>query len=602
MKNIKWFFHKSIRTKIFVSFILVMIITTLAVSLGNYYVFRNILNEKVSESVSSNLQYIANDITDKLDTIERLADYVYSNHDIRRILTKHHKNDLEYYLDSLKFDEVLENYLINSDLSPYVSLIVVNGEHSNQFKYGPDAGRINEASLEQFNWNDQSKHLSGQITWHGIQKKDVILPTTQKYVISVSRAIKDLRYTKNIGTMLISIDIDFFSDYFANMSDQNTFLIADHNKRLVFHSDPELINTEYSIVEEINEADKNYFVKSDNGISKLFTFSHVKKYNWWIVESLPSDSLFQDKTLIMQTTAGICMISLLITGVIWYFILSSHVRPIKALTKVMNDVEDIHSLKKVEVSGADEVGQLSEKYNYMIDKINELIHNLLEEQIRKKDAEYKALQAQINPHFLYNTLNTIRWMAIIQKNDSIKEVVEVLGRLLKNTFKSPDAHITIQEEIQLVQDYIYIQKLRYNDKFKLVLDIDESCLSYSCLKFMLQPIVENAIFHGIEPKEGQGTILLRLGQAEDHLVFEVEDNGIGISEMQLADLLTETNEHSNKHRGIGLSNVNERIQLSYGKAYGIQIDSSQELGFTRVTITIPIIRGDSLAYRTDCRR
>ncbi|WP_106769284.1 sensor histidine kinase [Paenibacillus faecalis] len=591
MKNIKDIFRKSIRAKIFVSFIVVMVFTTLAVSLGNYYVFRHILNEKVSESVSNNLKYIANDIQGKLGKIEALADYVYTNYDIRRILTKSYENDSEFYMDSLKIDEILENYLINTDLSPYVSLIIVNGEWSSPFIYGPDAGRINEASIMPFRFDDALKQSNGQIIWHGIQKKDVILPTSQKYVISMSRVIKDLKYAKNIGTMLIYIDVDFFSDYFANTGKQTTFLIADQHKKLVFHTDPSLINTEYSIVEEIGESStKNYFVKSDNGIKKLYTYSFVEKYNWWIVESLPLNTLFQDKTLILMTTAGIFMLSLLITGVIWYVILSNLVRPIKALTQVMNEVDDIHSLKKVDVTSVDEVGQLSEKYNYMIDKINELIHNLLEEQTRKKDAEYKALQAQINPHFLYNTLNTIRWMAIIQKNDSIKEVVEVMGRLLKNTFKSPESQIVIQDEIQLIQDYIYIQKLRYNDKFELIFDLEEQCLSYYCLKFMLQPIVENAIFHGIEPKEGQGTITIRLRQIEQHLIFEVMDDGIGMSEQQLDALLH--GEHSKKERGIGLYNVNERIQLSYGKTYGVQIVSSQEPGFTCVTIKIPIIRGD----------
>jgi two-component system sensor histidine kinase YesM len=224
----------------------------------------------------------------------------------------------------------------------------------------------------------------------------------------------------------------------------------------------------------------------------------------------------------------------------------------------------------------------------MIEKINDLLKQVLDEHIRKKDAEYKALQAQINPHFLYNTLNSIRWMAMIQKADNIKKVVDALGRLLRNCTSKVDEYICIREEIENLKDYIYIEKIAYKNKFQVEWDIDQEVLQYKCIKFILQPFVENSIFHGIQPKEQYGTIWISVKKQNDLIMFSIRDDGVGMAEEQVKDLLSNDIDGIKEFSGIGISNVNERIQMAYGRQGGIFVES--KLGeYTNITIKIPAI-------------
>ncbi len=246
---------------------------------------------------------------------------------------------------------------------------------------------------------------------------------------------------------------------------------------------------------------------------------------------------------------------------------------------------------RVNYTSEDEIGILADNFNYMSEKIEHLLSRMVEENAKKKDAEYKALQAQINPHFLYNTLNSIRWMAIIQNADNIKKMVEALARLLANTTSKSGAFVTVEDEINNLNDYIYIQKIAYKNKFKVKWDVDESTLSFYCIKFILQPVVENAIFHGIDPKDGSGTISISIQKNENSLFIEIKDDGVGMNQSKLKDLLSGKSDENKKFTSIGISNVYERIKMTHGEAADMTIESIPGEG-TMVSIHMPLMEGE----------
>ncbi|MNM91017.1 Sensor histidine kinase YehU [compost metagenome] len=233
---------------------------------------------------------------------------------------------------------------------------------------------------------------------------------------------------------------------------------------------------------------------------------------------------------------------------------------------------------------SDEVGHLNKRFYIMIDRINNLIRENYDKQLVIKETEYMALQAQINPHFLYNTLSSINWMARVNNQQSISLMVESLSNLLRSSIGNMDTVITIDEEISLLDNYITIQKFRYSEQLQIAIDIDESYKNYQIPKLTLQPIVENAIRHGLENMLGVCSIRITAKQNADFLVLTVADNGPGVEPEILEKL--QRNEMESKGSGIGLKNINERLKILFGGSCGLDYESKLGEGM-KVHITIP---------------
>jgi two-component system sensor histidine kinase YesM len=264
--------------------------------------------------------------------------------------------------------------------------------------------------------------------------------------------------------------------------------------------------------------------------------------------------------------------------------------PIKKLhdvttTITRNDLEALMTSDNV-----DEITELGMSFNIMIGKIKELLDSKISEQENLKKAELRALQAQINPHFLYNTLDTIIWMAESKETDQVVKIVSALSSFFRISLSKGMDWITIGEEVERIKSYLTIQKMRYRDILDFKIEVDENVTENTILKLLLQPLVENALYHGIKNKRQKGTISLRVKRkSEDEVLLEVEDDGIGFTPQKLAQLRAELNDDSGNMKlesGFGIGNVNKRIRLYYGKPYGLSIESSYSTG-TCVTLVIP---------------
>jgi two-component system sensor histidine kinase YesM len=267
--------------------------------------------------------------------------------------------------------------------------------------------------------------------------------------------------------------------------------------------------------------------------------------------------------------------------------------PIKKLHDVTTTItkNDLQAL--VTHDNVDEITELGMSFNIMIGKIRELLDAKIKEQANLKKAELRALQAQINPHFLYNTLDTIIWMAESKKTDEVIEIVRALSSFFRISLSKGKDWITIGEEIERTRSYLTIQKMRYRDIMDYEIKVDEGVLDSTILKLILQPLVENALYHGIKNRRSGGTITLRAKQKnENEILLQVEDDGIGFTPEKLAQVQAELNDGSGEirlERGFGIDNVNKRIKLYYGKQYGLSIESEHNTG-TRVALVIPAIK------------
>lgn len=580
--------NKSIHSKIFLTFVLVLLLPVVIVSVSSYLISVQILKNKVSDSYIETAMFIGNGIEQDLYKLEQLNDFIYTNTKNYTYLMEHYNSTDESYLDFKSLNDSFDNYFSYVGLSPYISIIALLGNNNALFLYGNESIQISSQSMQHSDWYDNTLALNGKINWMGMREVNT-MTGGKRMVVAFARVIKDADFTRPIGISFVAVDNQFFSNSLrkANMDLSNEILLLDGAGRTVYRTGSEKVNQAFEDMDQLQGDSGGSYISTEQGEKYLVAYQYISRYDWWVVEKIPYSELIKDNQNIFYATLWICSICFLLFAVIMYFISSAIVKPIKMLTRTMRGVRNGNLNVRSGLKGEDEMGVLGQSFDYMLDQINELIASIVNEQNLKRDAEYKALQAQINPHFLYNTLNTIRWMAIIKKEDSIKAVVEALGRLLRNTTGKMDSYISVKEELDNLEDYVFIQKLRYREKFEVNYDIHSDCLDCQCIKFMLQPLVENAIFHGIEPKEGRGTIWIRAELDNNLLIFHVRDDGVGMPRQQIDIILYGASDERNRFNGIGIKNIDDRIKMEYGSLYGVEIDS-KENEYTDFKLTLPI--------------
>ncbi len=562
-------------------FMVVMFMPLILLSLSTYFLSVHILEIKIRESLDNNLAYIGQRVEDEMNQVEEVTNFFYSNEDLKMILRKDYNqlSESEKYYDYKRLHNTLSSFS-TFEIFQYLQLIYIHGANQEQFIYGVDANIFSfdkEKLLESKPYGEAVK-LRGQLLCNGLQNNYVNYDSHKNKVVAFYRAI--FTDNKYLGTMYIEVADKFF-EYILNSGDfhvGNKLYLVDHNNRIVFSSDADTIG--------------EWYLKPED---ELFVDYTIPKYNWTLISSIKKTTLTDEYGIIMRIILLMATVTLFSSGIILFFITKKIVDPIKYLMDSIEKVKQGDFNARVHYQSSDEIGILTENFNYMTERIQGLFQDVVEQTKKRQDAEYKALQAQINPHFLYNTLNFIRWMAIIQKADNIKNMVDALGQLLRNISNKRERLISIADELEILDYYIKIQDIRYKGKFEVEYHVEDILLECKCPKFILQPIVENAIFHGIEPKEDTGIIDIEIYEANNQIYIAVTDNGVGMTKTQIMNMFNGPNNQEKGHRGfnsIGIYNIHERIRLFFSEDYGISINSV--LGeYTTVIVNLPIINDES---------
>ena len=304
---------------------------------------------------------------------------------------------------------------------------------------------------------------------------------------------------------------------------------------------------------------------------------------------LPISDLNLDHGVIGGTITLIFFFCFAIGLTLSWFISRQLSAPVSRLKKRLEFISQGNFEPDRSIETDDEMGSIGKQINQMSDKISDLLETRIQSEKEKRDLEIKMLQAQINPHFLYNTLDSIKWIATLQKNSGIVSVVTALSSLLKNMAKGFNEKVTLRQELDFLQNYVIIEKIRYIELFDVTTQIDQEILyDAKIVKLTLQPIVENAIFNGIEPSGRNGLIQIHVFAENGVLYITVRDNGIGISPEDIERLLTDTSRVTRSNMsGIGLPNVDRRLKLVYGEEYGLKLESEPDQ-YTLITIALPL--------------
>ena len=336
---------------------------------------------------------------------------------------------------------------------------------------------------------------------------------------------------------------------------------------------------------------KTAFDAQGNGRRQGYTIvvSDVEENGWKIVSCVRTARLTASYNQV--TLASILVISLLF--LLFYlfsrYFLGQIITPLHTVVEGMKEMEEGNLTVHVEPAGQSEIRTMIHSFNRMVRELKASIEENEQVQQKKHQAEVRALQSQINPHFLVNTLNSIRFMAQVSKFDGIRKMAEALIKILSCSFRGSISFYTVREELDVLDSYLYLMKIRYSDGFEVVYDIDETCLDCKVPRLILPPIVENSIVHGLAEKEDDiGQLTVRLKASGDSLIFTVEDDGRGMTEEEIRQLLTHRERAEGDNTSIGVENVLSRLKLNFGSRYGIRMES-QPGQYTKTILTIPLM-------------
>lgn len=422
------------------------------------------------------------------------------------------------------------------------------------------------------------------------QYPNVAYRDTPLYVFGIARGMVYIEKGAVIGVLLVNVPTDYFKENFSIMK------ITDNHRIMLLHDDYVIYDTEESFITQtapesitsIQWENSDSFVPVTMDGTKYLAASVCSDYSGWRLVSLISEEELYADLLVSQRNTLLFTIGLSIVALLFMAIISRQiVVPIKHLCLLMQQAEKGDFDVQVQVVHHDEVGMLTESFNSMTSKIKELIQDVYLERIAQSELELQMLQAQINPHFLYNTLESISMMAIIHDDDTTSEMAQNLGTILRYGISNYHQEVTVQDEINTLKKYIALQEIRFSAKYDIIVDVDSAFYDIPTIKMILQPIVENAIYHGMSHIRYHGTITISAQIIDnDVLQFQVADNGIGMSQEETRILNDYINDKNTAFKSIGLRNVNKRIKLRYGNTFGVQILSQQNKG-TTVLITIP---------------
>lgn len=592
---------KTLKNRLSIYFTMVIIIPAILISLFYYYYSTNALKKNMVANANSNVSYIMFNIDKQLNIATKLSDWIFVNKTMENVLTNNNLKQEELYNMIIRDKQILENTMTNSPIGKHISTIIISGQNGTEMITGDDAIQIDMEELKIKSWFKNGIKKNGAVYWSGIEDNPNLYDGN-KYIIPIVRPIISSPSGKSIGWSYIAFKESLISEVFKefDVARGNSLYIVDGNGMCISSTEKARIGKsmeDENYIELLQKPGKEYFNAKINDKEKLVVFYKSTLTGWTIVETLSYTPLYEQKRVLLETILVILSSSIFVTLIFSMFLSSNLTYPLKRILKKMRSISKGNFDSDPSLEGDDEMGELGMGINKMMKDISELLSKVKEEETEKKNLELMVLQNQVNPHFLYNTLNSIKWMATVQKADGIRDMVSCLARLLMNITKGAASDITLREEISLTEDYIFIQNMRYNGKIKVSYIIpNEDLLNNKIIKFTLQPIVENAIFHGIEPKKDAGNISIGIIEEEESLVIFVEDDGVGMEKQQIDEMFSEKQKQRTRGlSGIGIKNVDERIKITYGADFGVSIESVLN-EFTRVYVKIPkeILAGDTI--------
>ena len=407
--------------------------------------------------------------------------------------------------------------------------------------------------------------------------------------LQIVKEVRDNLKMSPIGTIRLSINSDALEQIRKNVNfaSEGAVLILDEKNQIVQGQASELSKKADQLF-QATEGEFEYQMQKKK-YQVVYRVSDTTK--WKVIGIIPLREISADLLPIQKQMIKTLMIGIFISSILSFLLSYVIVRPIRATVLAMHRFSEGDFEVRLSEERKDEFGEMNRVFNETTRKVEELMHEVTNSKLLNKEMEFKALQAQINPHFLYNTLDAIGWLCEEERCQDAVEMVNALAKLFRISISKGHELITIQKEVEHAKSYLKIQNFRYKNQFSYDFQIEEDCLQYYCNKITLQPIIENAIYHGLDRMVDEGHIQIRIYSEGEDVIFRVEDNGVGMSEEQCRSIL---HKEPGDNSGIGIKNVNDRIKIYFGKEYGLSIESELDVG-TCVTIRMPKVEENAAA-------
>lgn len=573
---VRLFKNLNIRNKLFIILFLIVFIS-FVMSISIMYITFNIYNELLYRQSTQVLNLSSANVEEYLKRIEKLSYNIATSAEIQNCVYRIKYAESNYVKSnySKKLSDQLTAFSFTENNIPSISFFDV---HKDQLSRGSSP-------------KDYKPDIRDEIIEKAIvaQGKDIILPfSEEKNTILVARMIRrvDKLSLEYMGIVVIKCNLDGeIGNYFIEVESNRPELAILCNNTFIYK--------DYSLNEDeqsnfIYKESSGYDIKYLHG-KKFFIAHNVSNYTGWTyISATPYDGIFR-KVIIVRTFVFVLFFLLFVlTLFIGVKLAWSFTKPLEQLTRKIKQVENggfkIEWDETVNYEAQDEISQLNKDFKIMINKIDTLIMENYVKQLLIKDTQLMALQAQINPHFLYNTLDSINWLAKVNQQNDISKMAEALGILMRSAISSDDRLVPLWEEVKLLQSYITIQKIRYEDRLDFRIDMDESIIECKVPKLILQPLVENAIQYGLGKMISTCVIQVQFLLKSDCFIICVQDNGPGIEPDTLRRIKNWDIQPNGL--GIGLKNIHERLKLVFGEKYGVEVFSETGTG-TRVQINIP---------------
>lgn len=569
--------YASLRLKLAIIAVILIAIPIVAISMTYTKTVKEIISKKYTDSAIQSVYEAGEQIDYILRDVEDFSTVVISNAELLEMA----KNPGHYSKD--QFNTLLRSFILSRDDIEVIDIALPAG------LYSIGANKVDpKSSVEK-----ELVESSGQPVWLGTQNHviEILSGRFHKNYFALGRKIINYNTLEDLGYLVISLEEVMLEQSYKSLLDNESedIYICDDVGTIISHTDKKKIGSTIKFqpyAQSIlnTNTSKGYFEFKED-VDKVAIYSTISSTGWKIIKTIPVSYLYKEINKMQR--------DLLIGGIIYgvaiiIFLIFFSVRytdPMMKMMSVIKKVEQGDLTVRTEISTKDEVGQLGESLNNMIAEMGNLIDKLLKEEQEKKEVELEALHAQINPHFLYNTLTTIKWMAKIQGNHSVSRAIVALIKLLRVSTNLGTDTITLKEELDYVDNYVVIQKLKYNEGINLSYDIEPLCLDVMMPKLILQPIVENAIIYGINDDHKDININISAYRSGSELYIEIKDDGPGI-QTDIVEEILRSRTDKNKFSKVGLNNINQRIKLYYGKEYGLSIETTLGTG-TKVIVKIP---------------
>lgn len=575
-----------IKQRIFLGFFLISILPIALVGTYSNFNYEKSISSKLNSYSGQLVQEITKNVKNETDQYEKLSETIIMNDDVQDgIIGFDAMNDVQknnlYEVLTNRFSRELFNYKNVKNISI-------------RFPAGRVFYDLGYEIFDEKDISDIIKHTDsaiGNTYWTSLKSNQ------GNSCIVLSRVVYSKHtYLQKKGYLLIVIDERIFVG--------NTYKGVDLGKGselFVMKSDGIVISTTSpnikngSMVEDRSLKDKifsnylknkNTFLYSSSGQDFLVAGAFLPNLDWFIVGKIPYSFISSQSVEVKNTVIYACLVVIFLSVVLSLIIYISVSMPLKSLLTSAKNIGGGNLEERIEDEFDDEISELSYNIKIMVERLKTLIVEVEIQQSRKREAELKMLQAQINPHFLFNTLNSLKWSAMLSGNKTLEDGLGALSGLLKDTILNKDELITLGKEIENLNNYATIQCIRYANSFSLSYDIEKGLEKCMVLKFILQPIVENSIIHGIDEDEKPVSIKITVKNIDAMMLIKISDDGKGFD---LGGMKSKTGK--NKLSGIGISNVDERIKLNFGDEYGLITKSKQGEG-TVTDIVLPLILGE----------